>query len=341
MHENQIALFDLDDEPEELPDLDSYSVIIIACSGGKDSIACLLHLLDSGADPKRIELWHHCVDGERNGEYFMDWPVTEDYCKKLAEAFGISIYFSWKIGGFRSEMLRDNELTKPCQFETPEQGVIQSGGVSGKPNTRKVFPQVAASLSVRWCSSYLKIDVSQKAITNQLRFCNSKTLFVTGERAQESSARANYKVFEPHKADNRNGKSKRHVDAYRPVHGWDESQVWEIIERYKVNPHPAYRAGWGRLSCISCIFGNADQWASVRRVSPKQFDEIAYYESQFGKTIHRKYSVTELADKGTPYAAITEELIALGMAETFNEPIILDQWSLPAGAFGDSSTGPS
>lgn len=35
MHENQIALFDLDDEPEELPDLDSYSVIIIACSGGK------------------------------------------------------------------------------------------------------------------------------------------------------------------------------------------------------------------------------------------------------------------------------------------------------------------
>lgn len=47
MHENQISLFDLDDEPEEFPDLDSYSVIIIACSGGKDSIACLLHLLAS------------------------------------------------------------------------------------------------------------------------------------------------------------------------------------------------------------------------------------------------------------------------------------------------------
>jgi hypothetical protein len=35
MHENQIALFDLDDEPEELPDLDSYSVIIFKSMGYK------------------------------------------------------------------------------------------------------------------------------------------------------------------------------------------------------------------------------------------------------------------------------------------------------------------
>ncbi|MFC1337422.1 MAG: phosphoadenosine phosphosulfate reductase family protein [gamma proteobacterium symbiont of Clathrolucina costata] len=320
----------------ESPDLGSYDYIVVAFSGGKDSQAALLYLLEEGVNPSRIELWHHCVDGIANNSPLMDWPVTEDYCRKFAQAFGLSIHFSWKVGGFLGEMLRENDFTKPVFFETPE-GTKEAKGTGGKKSTRRKFPQTSASLTTRWCSAYLKVDVASKAITNQERFSNARTLVVTGERAQESKARSNYKTFEPHRADRRNGRSKRHVDHYRPVHQWLEEDVWSIIERFSVNPHPAYRLGWGRLSCMSCIFGSKDQWASVRAVSPHRFEQIANYESQFDCTIHRKHSVQELASQGRPYASISRDLVEIALSEVFEESIILENWSLPAGAYGDSS----
>lgn len=49
--------------PASTPDLSSYDQILLAFSGGKDSLACLLHLFDEGEDPALIELHHHDVDG--------------------------------------------------------------------------------------------------------------------------------------------------------------------------------------------------------------------------------------------------------------------------------------
>ena len=46
------------------------------------------------------------------------------------------------------------------------------------------------------------------------------------------------------------------------------AEVWEIIKRYRVIPHPAYRLGWGRVSCWDCIFGTSNQWASLQAIAP-------------------------------------------------------------------------
>lgn len=183
-------------------DLGSYDYVIVAFSGGKDSLAALLYLLDLGVDPSRIELWHHDVDG-REGSRLMDWPVTRDYVRRVGEALGIKTYFSWKVGGFEREMLRDQAPTTATAFETPDEGVKYAGGKSGKPGTRLKFPQVSGDLTVRWCSAYLKIDVASIALRNQERFAGRRTLFVTGERAQESGGRAEYEILEPHRTDPR------------------------------------------------------------------------------------------------------------------------------------------
>jgi len=319
--------------------IEQYERIVVAFSGGKDSLACLLLLLEHGVSPQRIELWHHCVDGFGLANALMDWPVTEDYCRQVANAFGIPIYYSWKEGGFETEMLRSESHTRPVWFESPD-GIVRIAGTGGSRSTRLRFPQVSASLSTRWCSAYLKIDVASKALNHQSRFNHSTTLFITGERAQESSSRASYAVFESHRNDRRFGKLKRHVDHFRPVHAWSEREVWDIIERHNVNPHPAYRLGWGRLSCMACIFGSANQWASVRKIAPDRFSRIAAYEEQFACTINRKHSVGGLADRGSPYGAISDNLAELAMSASFNEPVIVSDWVLPAGAFGESS-GPT
>ena len=91
--------------------LNDYKKIIVAFSGGKDSTACFLHLLDLGVPREKIELWHHAIDG-KEGSTLMDWGVTPDYCKKFAQAFGVEYYESWKTGGFEGEMLRENAKTK-------------------------------------------------------------------------------------------------------------------------------------------------------------------------------------------------------------------------------------
>ena len=69
-------------------------------------------------------------------------------------------------------------------------------------------------------------------IRNQDRFLDRRTLIVTGERAEESRARAGYATFEPDRVDARNGTRRcRHVGHWRPVHGLTEAAVWEMLRR--------------------------------------------------------------------------------------------------------------
>lgn len=316
-----------------------YAVVIVAFSGGKDSIACVLHLLEMGVPRESIELWHHDIDG-REGSDLMDWRPTRAYCEAFAKAMGLRLFFSWKQGGFEGEMLREDAYTRPTCFETPT-GLVTLGGGRGKKATRRVFPQVTADLSKRWCSAYLKIDVGRKALNRQHRFRHSRTLFVTGERAQESAARANYAVLEPHACDRRKGRLGRHVDAWRPIHKWSAEEVWGIIGAWSINPHPAYKVGLGRTSCQFCIFGNGDQWATVRAIDPERFSRVAAYEAAFGKTIKRSKNVTQVADSGAPYP-FSETDAALARSHEYNEPIILapGEWRLPLGAYA-SGCGPT
>lgn len=309
-----------------------YDRVLVFFSGGKDSVACVLQLLEFGVPKERIELHHHLIDG-REGSELMDWPVTEAYCSAFAAALGLPITFSWKQGGFEREMLRNGQPTAPTMI--PIGAGIQEIGGDGPLGTRMKFPQVSASLTTRWCSSYLKIGVGAAYITNNPKFLQGRTLVITGERAQESASRAKYLAFEPHRTDNRTGaRIKRWVDHWRPVHSWTEQQVWQIIERWAINVHPAYWLGWARTSCMLCIFGSPNQWASASKIAPKKVIRIIDYERAFEVTIHRTLSVRELVSRGKPYD-MDERIVALAMSTEYNEPIFVDNWTLPAGAYGE------
>lgn len=323
-------------------DLSIYDHIVV-CMSGKDSLACLLTLIEQGVDMSRVELSHHRVDGHE-GSTLMDWAFNDSYMEKIAEAFNLPLFFSWLSGGIEGEMNKLNAYSQPHIIETPS-GLItlERDTTRTKPGTRRQFPQQSASLATRWCSSAAKIDVGRRAITNQDRFLNSKTLFITGERRAESSNRARYNQLEVHSVDRRHGRLGRHVDAWRPVLHFTEEQVWELLERHRVEAPVPYKLGWSRSSCLNCVFNSPAVWATIRKYFPNRVRPIAAYEDEFKSTISRqRINVLDLS--ATAEAFNITDLDALAQAENRNYtlPVFTPEgqsWKLPAGAFTKEGCG--
>ncbi len=127
------------------------------------------------------------------------------------------------------------------------------------------------------------------------------------------------------------------MDHWRPILKWDEQQVWDIIARWRIRPHPGYFLGWGRLSCLSCIFGNPNQWASVQQIAPDLFQKILHYERRFGKNVQAGGDVAFLASEGKSHVPDDPGMVELALGEQLApEYAILsedEEWVLPSGAF--------
>ena len=324
--------------------------ILIMFSGGKDSTASLLRLIEAGVPLDRVELWHQCVDGRTvpglsRENPMMDYACTVSYVESVARAFDIPLYFQWKDGGFEEEMLRENSATSRTFFETSE-GLRWAGGESGNLNTRHKFPMQSNDLSRRWCSSYLKIQPAEASLRNQLRFRDAKTIYISGERAEESTNRSRYPDVCVHRMatkGGRNGKSgRRHITHWHPVLRWNERMVWDILERFKIRPHPCYdlHEAIGRCSCQGCIFASAMQWRILQEISPEKFEKIARYEREFNYTIVHGFSVVDLA-ASAPCPDLDPETVAMVTSRSFEYPIFTEKWEPPRGAYGNSHCGSS
>jgi len=82
---------------------------------------------------------------------------------------------------------------------------------------------------------------------------------------------------------------------------------------------------------MQCIFGSANQWATLEAIAPVNFSTVADYEIDFGITIHRKLSVLEQAARGEVYPSAMQ-WAHLAMSHTFTAPVFMKEWIQPAGA---------
>ena len=288
-----------------------------------------------------------------------DWAYTEAYLEKLASSLRLPLYFQWRVGGFLRELLKTETRTTGVRFEVPTQeftprtyadqclgghgnrlvDVWESGGTRGSIDTQMQFPQISPDLRVRWCSRVLKIDAHASAISGQERFTGKRILVVSGERREESPARSKYKEVEYH----RRHSGKRECIIWRPVIDHAEEEVWERLSGkhrgWGIRPPPSYYIGFGRKSCRTCIFGNANQQASARVVDPLNYQRLVELEQLFGKTLARdgKTTLAMLADKGTPYL-MRKKHLAMARSSHYNLPIVIppEQWELPSGAYGEN-----
>ena len=344
----------------ELLPLEEYNLIVVLFSGGKDSTACFLKLLELGVPCEKIELWHHDIDGGNTVRH-MDWRCTADYAKAFSKAFGVRLRVSYRVGGFFGELYRIGasnpiewiepytEDVKKCRYssnylkcmEIKEQGSEEMEELLKQYGCRLKFPAKSPDLSRRWCSAYLKIAVADSVISNlEKTRTDARVLIVSGERRGESAGRAKYNEMEIHRS-NAASRNNRLVHQWRCCIDYTEKDVWELLRRHRINPHPCYRLGWNRCSCAACIFSTPTLMAGYKELYPEEFRLLCEDEARLGFTIDNKkcleeyitgaMSCLDTSDRQAFHSILTGEY-SVG-------DIFVDDWHYPIGAFHGAEGG--
>ena len=208
---------------------------------------------------------------------------------------------------------------------------------------RHKFPAKGSTHQGRWCSGNLKAAV-QDSVTSNLDKTKSgvKVLVVSGERRGESKGRSKYNEMEIHRT-NAEKKAHRTVHQWRPVIDYSERDVWEVLKRHRVTPHPCYRAGWNRCSCAMCIFSTPTLFAGVKALYPEDFELLKQDERILGFTLDNKCDLETFIngaescvywdDKEAVHSLVTGEF-------TVDDIYVKGRWMYPAGAFHGAEGGP-
>ncbi|WP_233163025.1 MULTISPECIES: phosphoadenosine phosphosulfate reductase family protein [unclassified Cohnella] len=327
-------------EPIELLPLHEYDVVVVHISAGKDSMGSFFQLIKNGVDLSKVELWHQAVDGHgEEHQEFWDWPCTEPYIEAVGKKFGVPVYYQWRRGGLYGELMRENSYTGDVFYKEGDQTICLPT-TKGKLSTRRKFPAQSADLRIRWCSSY-KVDSAKRTLGNNPRMSGTlehrkKILWVTGERRAEGGNRANYLEKELHGSTSR----RRLVHHWRPVIDMKQADIFALFREFKIMPHPAYYLGFGRVSCMGCIFSTAHQWAAYQYIAPERVARFAEVEKEIDHTIDVKLSVLEKVANGSVSKVLPigdpllPRWVSLALSRSFSvDDLVMEDFIMPAGAF--------
>ena len=251
--------------------------------------------------------------------------------------------YRWKFPAKTADLSRRwcSAYLKICVADTVVSNLDRLGELEKLGGKRHKFPAKGGTHSGRWCSGNLKAAVQDSVTANlEETKTNKKILIVSGERRGESAGRSKYNELEIHRT-NAEAKAHRIVHQWRAVIDYSEKDVWELLKRHHINPHPCYRIGWNRCSCAMCIFSTPRLFAGFKELFPDEFAELRHDEEVLGFTLDNKKNLDEFVgcaescvcwdDKDAIHSLLTGEF---GTGDIF-----VENWNYPAGGFHGADGG--
>lgn len=248
-----------------VPDLDSYDIIELSSSGGKDSQAMIFHVAKLLRERSLLErgVVAHADLGR------VEWRETVDVAAAQANLAGLPFVMrSRKQGDLLEHIV---ELGK---FPTPTQRFCTAD------HKRQQLLAIMTDLA--------KAHRQQRGLRPSAPV---RILNCVGLRAEESPARDHAQPFKPNA---RGTSSRKIIDMWLPVHHWTLAEVWQEVHESGAPIHPAYAAGFPRASCRLCIYMNRKAVARAAKLHPELAAEYAAAEAKTGHRFRKDFSIAEV-----------------------------------------------
>lgn len=248
---------------------DPETLVIVNHSGGKDSQAMLIKVLEVVPAERVI-----CVHADL-GRF--EWDGTHEHAAKQCREAGVPLYVAEPI----------QKDGSPKDFLT----MVESRLISKKGEVVP-FP----SASCRQCTSDLKRDPIAKVIRREMKARGlTKAINAQGIRAEESVKRSKETPWE---LNTRLSAAGREVFDWFPIFELTTDEVKQTVADAGQELHWAYGAGNDRLSCVFCIMGSKNDLINGYRHRPELFAELSAWEEDTGYTMHQsRKSLKELVNE--------------------------------------------
>lgn len=234
--------------------------IIVSVSGGKDSTAMCLNLLEKGYSPEDFT------------RVFVDtgWEdrSTYDYLDYLEEKIG-------KITRIRAEVpVKEEDREKIEKIET----------LLGFPSAmvryiykNKMFPSGAS----KYCTRLLKI----KPLKKFFKDLEEEPVNLVGIRREESIRRSTFLEWEYNDTFN--------CYTHRPLIDWKEQEVIDIHTRNNILPNNLYLKGFSRVGCYPCIYTRKKE---ISLLSEERIEVIRLMEKDLGITFFKQSDIDTMLE---------------------------------------------
>lgn len=245
---------------------DNY-INIISVSGGKDSTALLLTAIELGVKFEAV----FADTGHEN-------QLTYEYLDYLEKSLGITIRrikadFQKKIERKRLYIINNWEKKGVSKEQVEEAlAVLYPTGI---PMLDVALWKGRFSSRInQFCTHELKVKPMIEQVYEPIWDSGKEAISWQGIRRAESKRRAEAAIYE---------ETPDGFDIYRPLVEWSARDVFDMHDKYNIDPNPLYKMGMKRVGCEVCINETKNSLYEIARRFPEAIEKLDKWEKLVGK----------------------------------------------------------